>query len=97
MHAISQVHFEGRHLTRVRLHEVGEESSCGFGLNDGRDVPVAEVVQLLRDGNVVRIAVVDAGGAFLKGGFVTRDFEGTLLSLPLFSSNATRLEALPRY
>ena len=97
MHAISQVHFEGRHLTRVRLHEVGEETALGFGLDDGRDVPVAEVVQLLRDGNVVRLAVVGAGGAFLKGGFVTRDFEGMLISLPLLSSNATRLEALPRY
>lgn len=97
MHAISQIHFEGEHLTRVLLHEVDRDASFDFDLDGGQDVPVATVVQLLQAGQQVRIAVADGSGAYSRGGFVTRSFDGELMSLPIVATNPTRLESLPRY
>lgn len=97
MHAITRVHFEGRHISRVWLHQVRTDGPSGFDLDDGHDASAVDVAALLNKGRLVRVAVVNSAGDFEKGGVVSRDIDGELMAVMILGSNMTKLEALPAY
>ena len=97
-YAITQVKFAGDRLDRVKLHKVVDADGEGFGLDEGSDVHVSEVANLLKTSNRVFGAVASAPGVYERAQEVRcPGNDDVLLSVSVLGRQDVNLRNLPQY
>lgn len=98
-YAITQIHIANGRIERVQLHGVIRDVQDRLELEEPTDTAVAEVVDLVKAGNQVRVAVALETGGYKPGGLVAVDEEGEqpLKTIVFVNRDQTPLKALPTY